>query len=84
MKFSMFALMALLGIALANETVPLPEKDDEQCRQGQGLGDACCKYSDCKLCLFQERCCYKPGGVKASGRGACLCGVNSYPQGTCY
>lgn len=55
---------------------------------------SCCTTTDCSLQSFNcptnsahtgtggDICCYKPGGGAAYG--ACKCGIDQYPQGTCY
>lgn len=85
MKLSMVAFAALLGMVLANDTVPMPPGAESACKSGGGMGGGvCCSYSDCETCgFFYQRCCYK-SDRNAYSRGACLCGVNSYPQGTCF
>ena len=55
---------------------------------------SCCTTTDCELQSFScpansahtgsggDICCYKPGGGAAAG--TCKCGIDSYPQGTCF
>ncbi|CVL08520.1 uncharacterized protein FMAN_05220 [Fusarium mangiferae] len=83
MKFSTAALTLFLGIALANNTVPMSEDEEIRCQQESSNNGYCCSYADCGFCGFYERCCYKRSG-DATDEGHCKCGVNSFPQGTCF
>ena len=83
MKLSVLALTALFGFALANETVKLTQEEEDQCRKQNYVTGTGCDYTDCQRCLFTERCLYKPGGDRTSV-GVCYCGVDSFPQGTCF
>ena len=87
MKFSILVIVGIIGVAVANETVGMTENEKRICRDrlssGPGLvGHHCCDYDDCPGCFLWTRCCYKPAGGWDFGN--CFCGVNSFPQGTCY
>lgn len=83
----LISLVFLSGFAvsvLANETVPMTPQQEQQCRKEGGVTPAdCCDYNDCPGCGFYERCCYK-SSQQPTSRGACECGVDDYPQGTCF
>jgi hypothetical protein len=84
MKFSIFVIVGIIGVAVANDTVYMTDAEKRECKNRRipGTTITCCDYDDCPWCGFYERCCYKPAGGWEFG--ACHCGVNSFPQGTCY
>jgi hypothetical protein len=87
MKFPIFVIVGIIGVAVANNTVYMNQAENEHCRNleaGGALagGGKCCDFNSCHLCFLKERCCYKEFGGGSVGR--CKCGVNDYPQGTCY
>ena len=87
MKFPFFVMVGIIGVAIANDTVYMNEFQKLRCEDleasgGRGGGHKCCDYHQCANCGIYERCCYKPGD--GGDIGDCMCGVNAYPQGTCY
>lgn len=85
MKLTILALTLVAGIAMANDTVSMDPADEKRCRERQVFeGSPCCTYSDCQGCGFQQRCCLRYGSEPRDAKGQCMCGVNKFPQGTCF
>jgi hypothetical protein len=86
MKFSIFVIVGIIGVAVANTTVKMTEAEKLECKERRrpGAVGTCCDYHDCSGCGFVERCCYKVGSGRGGNPGTCLCGVNSFDQGSCY
>ena len=86
MKFSIFVIVGIIGVAVANTTVKMTEAEKLECESHTrpGGSNGCCDYRTCYRCFFAERCCYKVGSGRGGNPGTCLCGVNSFDQGSCY
>ena len=84
-----FLLISVVSVG-ANDTVEPTKQELESCkntRAGQQF-KGCCTYKDCGWCGFYQRCCYKTGADDAywhaAYTGECHCGVDDYPQDTCF
>jgi hypothetical protein len=83
MKFPIFVLVGIIGVAVANDTASMTEEQKQKCNfdlSSMG-GRGCCDYQQCPLCTFYQRCCHKNNGWEV---GTCKCGIDLFAPGTCY
>ncbi|KAF9390090.1 hypothetical protein CPB97_009987 [Podila verticillata] len=84
MLYKTILLLYAASFVVANTTVHRPSdysKNRDAPGDYAGGATLCNTYHDCARCGLYERCCQASTPLAI---GYCRCGVNSYPQGTCF